>query len=161
MESEIQIFTDGSSLGNPGPGGYGIVLKYKNMYREISQGYLKTTNNRMELLGVIEALKALTTTATDKQVRIHTDSKYVMDAVEKGWVFGWQRKNFKDKANADLWREFLKIYPKYKISFEWIKGHSGHLENERCDVLAKEAAQKENLLIDTGYENLGPEATLL
>lgn len=150
---EIKIYTDGSSLGNPGPGGYGIVMLWKNLRKEVSKGYRKTTNNRMELLAVIEALKLLNDKAKDKNILIHTDSKYVMDAVTKGWVYNWQKKNFKDKANPDLWRKFLRIYPEYKVEFQWVKGHSGDKENERCDVLAKKAASGKDLKIDIGYEN--------
>ena len=143
MKEQIHIFTDGSSLGNPGPGGYGVILRFKQVSKELNQGYERTTNNRMELMA---------DTYKDKEVVIHTDSKYVMNAVEKGWLFHWQRIQFKNKKNPDLWRRFLKIYPKYDMRFEWVKGHSGHPENERCDQLAKEAAKKEPRLIDTGFE---------
>ena len=147
----IEIYTDGSSLGNPGPGGYGIVLKYKTQRKTASQGYTKTTNNRMELLAVIEALKMLKEGARKNEIHIYTDSKYVIDAVEKRWVFGWAKKNFKDKANPDLWRRFLKIHPLFTLKFHWVKGHSGVPENEVCDQLAKKAAEGSNLLEDTGY----------
>lgn len=157
----IEIYTDGSSLGNPGPGGFGVILKWKDLKKEVSKGYRKTTNNRMELLAVIEALKLLNDKAKDKTITIHTDSKYVMDAVVKGWVYNWQKKNFKDKANADLWRKFLQIYPHYKVKFEWVKGHSGHTENERCDQLAKAAAGSKELKIDIGYENIEKQKKLI
>ncbi|MFY0643041.1 MAG: ribonuclease HI [Bacteroidia bacterium] len=151
MKEEIVIYTDGSSLGNPGPGGFAAVMRYKDFYKELSGGYKKTTNNRMELMAVIAALEALNAMAEDKLIRIFTDSTYVMHAVTKGWVFNWQKKGFKEKANPDLWRRFLKIYPKYDVEFEWVKGHSGVKENERCDVLAKKAAQGKNLIIDSGF----------
>ena len=151
LKEQIHIYTDGSSLGNPGPGGYGVVLKFKHLRKELSQGYRLTTNNRMELLAVIVALESLNTQAKDKAVVVHTDSKYVLDAVEKSWIYHWQRIQFKNKKNPDLWRRFLKIYPRYEVQFVWIKGHSGDRENERCDVLAKEAARKDNLLEDSGY----------
>ncbi len=148
----IEIYTDGSSLGNPGPGGYGIVLKYKGVKKTASKGYRKTTNNRMELRAVIEALKLLNINARDKKIKIYSDSKYVIDAIEKGWVYSWHRKNYKDKKNADLWRLFMQFYQGYDISFEWVKGHSGVPENEECDKLAKKAAGAKKLAIDNGYE---------
>ncbi len=151
--STIEIFTDGSSLGNPGPGGFGAILRYKGKEKELSEGFRLTTNNRMELLAVIEALEALK--RSDFAVVIYTDSKYVCDAVEKGWVFGWQKKGFKGKANADLWKQFLPLYQKYRPKFIWVRGHAGHAENERCDELAREAAGKSRLLVDRGYEALG------
>lgn len=147
----IKIYTDGSSRGNPGPGGYGIVLMAGQHRKEISRGFRMTTNNRMELLAVIEALKSLK--RKDLPVHVFTDSKYVCDAIEKGWVFNWQKKGFKDKKNPDLWKEFLKIYKDYTVRFHWVKGHNGHPENERCDFLATEAAMGTQLDIDEGYEN--------
>lgn len=147
---EIKIYTDGSSRGNPGPGGYGIVMIAGNLRKELSAGFRMTTNNRMELLAVIEAMKSMK--RTDIPIALYTDSKYVCDAIEKGWVFGWQKKGFKDKKNPDLWREFLKIYKNYKIKFHWVKGHNGHPENERCDYLATEAAMDNPKDIDYGYE---------
>jgi len=149
----IEIFTDGSSLGNPGPGGYGIVMKYGEKQKQVSAGYRLTTNNRMELMAVIQALKMLNDVAKEKEIVIYSDSKYVIHAVEKKWVFGWVKKNFKDKANADLWRIFLREYSKYNIKFHWIKGHSGHTENEICDKLAKKAAVGKELMTDHGYES--------
>lgn len=158
----ISIYTDGSSLGNPGPGGYGIVLKWRDTRKTASQGYQKTTNNRMELLAVIESLRMLNDFAIDKEILIYSDSKYVIDAVEKGWVFNWVKKNFANKANADLWRRFLNIYPKYNVKFVWVKGHSGVPENEVCDKLAKKAAEGSDLKIDHGYiKSTTPGATLL
>lgn len=159
---KIEIYTDGSSLGNPGPGGYGIVLKWRDTRKTASQGYEKTTNNRMELLAVIEALRLLNDFAKDKQILIYSDSKYVINAVEKGWVFNWAKKGFLNKANEDLWKRFLNIYPNYAIKFIWVKGHSGVPENEVCDKLAKNAAESNNLKIDHGYVKIGNSgATLL
>lgn len=146
----ITVYTDGSALGNPGPGGYGIVLKTSKHRKEVSQGYRLTTNNRMELLSVIVALEMLKKPAS--RVTIYSDSKYVVDAVEKGWVFNWEKKGFKGKKNVDLWERFLKIYQRHHIDFKWVKGHSGVPENERCDELAVAAAQGDNLLVDEGYE---------
>ena len=147
----IEIYTDGSAKGNPGKGGYGIVIKNKDNYLEISNGYRLTTNNRMELLAVIVALEKLENTNED--IIITSDSKYVIDAVTKGWVFNWQRKGFKKKKNSDLWKRFLKIYHKYKIKFIWVPGHSGHIENERCDELAVNASVHEELEVDVYFEN--------
>ena len=147
----IKIFTDGSSLGNPGPGGYGVVMKYGEKQKQFSEGYELTTNNRMELMAVIQALKMLNDFAKGKEIWIYTDSKYVINAIEKKWVFGWVKKNFKDKANTDLWKKFLEEYAKYTINFQWVKGHSGHTENEICDKLAKKAASNQSLKLDTGY----------
>ena len=147
----IHIYTDGSSRGNPGPGGYGIIMKSGQHYKEISQGYRMTTNNRMELLSVIVALECIK--QEGQEVVITSDSKYVVDAVEKRWVFGWEKKGFKDKKNPDLWKRFLKIYPKHKVKFNWVRGHNEHPENERCDELAVAAAMGRNLLVDAGYEN--------
>ena len=150
---EIHIFTDGSSRGNPGPGGYGIVMEDKssNYVKEYSEGFRKTTNNRMELLAVIEALKKLK--KENAQVVVFTDSKYVVDSVEKKWVFTWEKNNFKKKKNIDLWLKFLKIFRKHTIKFKWVKGHNNHPQNERCDHLAYEASKNKNLLIDREYEN--------
>ena len=148
----IYIFTDGSSRGNPGPGGYGTILRYKQHEKELTEGFRLTTNNRMELLAVIVGLEAIKT--DNIPVTIYSDSKYVVDAVEKKWVYGWQKKGFAGKANADLWTRFLRIFPKHQVKFIWIKGHAGHPENERCDVLAVQSALSKNLLIDHGYEAL-------
>ena len=148
---KIEIFTDGSSRGNPGPGGYGLVLRYRGKEKEISAGYRMTTNNRMELLAVIVALEQLKT--ADIAVEIHSDSKYVIDSITKGWVFGWQRKGFKGKKNTDLWQRYLLLHSKFKLTFVWVRGHNGHPENERCDVLATQAALSDPQHIDDGYEN--------
>jgi ribonuclease HI len=148
-QPKITIYTDGAARGNPGPGGYGVVLMSGPHRKELSQGYRLTTNNRMELLGVIVALEALK--AENCDVTIFTDSKYVADAVEKRWVFEWVKKRFKGKKNPDLWLRFLKIYEKHQVKFVWIKGHADNPYNERCDQLAVEASLAINLLEDSGY----------
>lgn len=145
----VVVYTDGAAKGNPGPGGYGIVLLYGKHRREMSQGYRLTTNNRMELLSVIVALETLTRPC---EVHLYSDSKYVVDAVEKKWVFGWAQKNFKGKKNQDLWERFLKIYPKHQLRLHWVKGHANIPENERCDALAVAAAASSDLPADSGYE---------
>lgn len=147
---KVIIHTDGASRGNPGPGGYGIVLQAGRHYKEVSEGFRKTTNNRMELLSVIIGLEMLK--KPDMQVVIYSDSRYVVDAVTKGWVFGWQKKGFKGKKNPDLWKRFLKIYPRHNVQFKWVRGHAGNPLNERCDQLAVEAAQGDNLKVDEAYE---------
>lgn len=147
----ITIYTDGSSRGNPGPGGYGVVMKFKEHRKEISQGYRKTTNNRMELLAIIVGLEAIK--VPNAPVKIYSDSKYVIDSVTKGWLWGWIKKDFKDKKNKDLWLRFVDIYNKHRVSFQWVKGHAGVPENERCDQLAVEAAEGSNLLVDEGFES--------
>lgn len=148
---EITIYTDGAARGNPGPGGYGIVLLSGKHRKELSQGYRNTTNNRMELMAVIVALEALKIPGSN--VTVYSDSKYVVDAVEKRWVFNWVAKRFKGKKNSDLWLRFLKVYEKHNVKFEWIKGHANILLNERCDQLAVEASMQPYLLEDEGYEN--------
>jgi len=150
---KIKIYTDGAAKGNPGPGGYGVVMTAGKHRKEFSAGFRLTTNNRMELLSVIVALESIKTEKAD--VEIWSDSKYVVDAVEKGWVFGWQKKDFKGKKNDDLWRRFLKIYPKHRVTFHWLKGHNGHPENELCDKLAVEASNQGNLATDEWYEKFG------
>jgi ribonuclease HI len=145
----ITIYTDGSSRGNPGPGGYGAILISGPHRKELSQGYKLTTNNRMELLGLIVALETLK--IENSRVTVYTDSKYVVDSIEKGWVFGWEKKNYAGKKNPDLWMRFLKIYRKHKVKFIWVKGHADNKENNLCDKLAVEAALKSNLPEDSGY----------
>jgi len=147
----IEVYTDGAAKGNPGPGGYGTVMKFGGHRKEFSEGYRITTNNRMELLAVIVALEKLK--SNKYPVTIYSDSKYVVDAVEKGWLWSWQKKGFKDKANVDLWRRFIPLYKAYRITFKWVKGHAGNPENERCDALAVAAAEGSDLKIDQGYEN--------
>jgi ribonuclease HI len=146
----IEIFTDGASSGNPGPGGYGVILRSGKYYKELSEGFRKTTNNRMELLAVIKALEALKN--PNQTVTIYSDSKYVIDAIEKKWVQGWLAKGFKDKKNKDLWLRYLEISKLHQISFNWVRGHNGHPENERCDELAVAASKQKYLLIDTVFE---------
>jgi len=146
----IFIYTDGAAKGNPGPGGYGIVMEAGPYKKEFSQGYRLTTNNRMELLAVIVGLEKLKN--PKQSVTVVSDSKYVIDAVEKKWVFGWEKKGFKGKKNPDLWQRFLKIYRQHQVGFQWVKGHNNHPQNERCDQLAVAAAESTNLRIDQGYE---------
>lgn len=147
----ITIYTDGSSRGNPGPGGYGVVMKFKEHRKEISEGFRKTTNNRMELLAVITGLEAIK--PTNAPVKIYSDSKYVIDSVEKGWLWNWIKKDFKGKKNKDLWLRFAEIYKKHRVSFQWVKGHAGVEENEVCDQLAVDAAEGRNLKVDEGFES--------
>src|SRR5664279_4161605 len=149
MPGEIIIYTDGASSGNPGPGGYGVVLISGKHRLEKSAGFKLTTNNRMELMAVIEGLEALKIPGS--KVIVYTDSKYVADSVEKGWVFKWESKGFKKKKNPDLWIRFLKIYRKHNVRFKWVKGHASNIENEVCDRLAVNAYQENYLLDDTGY----------
>ncbi|MES2138690.1 MAG: ribonuclease HI [Bacteroidota bacterium] len=146
----ITIYSDGASRGNPGPGGYGAILIFGTLRKELSEGFRLTTNNRMELLGVIAALEALKKEET--AVTVYSDSKYVVDSVEKKWVFGWEKKNFKEKKNSDLWIRFLAVYRKHKVKFVWVKGHHTNKENNRCDELAVAAAQGKDLKPDVGYE---------
>ena len=145
------MYTDGAAMGNPGRGGYGVVLIAGQRRKELSQGYRLTTNNRMELMAVITGLEALK--IPQSTVTVYTDSLYVVNAVELKWVFGWEKKNFAGKKNADLWERFLKVYRCHSVAFEWVKGHTGNMENERCDRLAAAAAQGAQLLEDTGYES--------
>src|SRR5690606_30851387 len=155
FEPQVHVYTDGAARGNPGPGGYGIVMEWvgKPYRKEFSQGFKHTTNNRMELLAVIEALRKLKNPNT--QVLVFTDSKYVVDSVQKGWVFNWEKKGFKEKKNPDLWIQCLKEYRKHQVQFKWIKGHNNHVQNERCDVLAVEASKAKRLLIDEGFVGNG------
>lgn len=147
----IEIYTDGAASGNPGPGGYGVILRSGAHYKEISAGFRLTTNNRMELLAVIVGLNALKTPG--QQVTIFSDSKYVIDSVEKKWVFGWVKTGFKDKKNKDLWLRFLDIYKMHHVKFIWVKGHNNHPENERCDQLAVAASKnRTGMSIDTEFE---------
>ena len=148
--AQITMYTDGSALGNPGPGGYGVVLMSGPHRKEISAGYRLTTNNRMELLAVIVGLEALKADGND--VTIYSDSKYVVDSVSKGWLFDWERKNFKDRKNDDLWRRFLAIYRRHRVRFIWIKGHAENPENELCDRMANGCAHGANLMEDVGYK---------
>lgn len=149
MPPIITMYTDGAARGNPGPGGYGTVLISGQFRKEFSGGFKLTTNNRMELLAVIVGLEALKIEGSE--VTIYSDSKYVVDSVEKKWVFGWVKKRFKDKKNKDLWLRFLDVYPKHNIKFVWVQGHAGIKENERCDELAVAASRNFPLPDDVGY----------
>ncbi len=148
----VHIYTDGACSGNPGRGGYGIVMEWvgKPYQKEFSEGFQRTTNNRMELMAVIIAMEQLKMERTE--VIIFSDSKYVVDAVEKKWVFNWEKKGYAGKKNSDLWKRFLKVYRKHKVTFVWVKGHNNHEQNERCDELAVQAAQASFLKIDQGFE---------
>ena len=149
----IRIYTDGAAQGNPGPGGYGVILKYNEHVRELSQGFRRTTNNRMELLAVITGLEAIKKEGIP--VTIYSDSQYVVKAVEEGWLWNWEKKNFAQKKNADLWKRYIPLHRKFKPKFKWVRGHAGHVENERCDYLAVRAATSPGLLIDEAYEQNG------
>lgn len=146
---KITAYTDGAARGNPGPGGYGVVLMAGKHRKELAEGFQLTTNNRMELLAVVVALEALKIPGSD--IVIYSDSKYVVDAIEKRWVFKWYQNRFKKKKNADLWMRFLAIYPKHNVKMVWVKGHANIPENERCDRLAVEASKGADLKEDTGY----------
>jgi ribonuclease HI len=147
----VTIYTDGSARINPGPGGYGVILRCGTVSKELSQGYAYTTNNRMELLAVIVGLEALTEIPCE--VCVYSDSKYVIDAVEQRWLFDWEQKGFKGRKNPDLWKRFLQVYRRHMVSFVWLKGHNGHPENERCDCLASAASYAPVLLPDHEYTN--------
>ncbi len=155
--SQVIAYTDGGASGNPGPGGYGVVLMWKEHKRELSEAFRLTTNNRMELLAVIKVLESLT--RAPMEVVIYSDSKYVVDAVTKGWVFNWEKKGYKDKKNPDLWQRFLRAYRQHRVRFVWVRGHNGDPLNERADELAVGAYKTGPLLIDEGYER--QEAGLL
>jgi ribonuclease HI len=152
MSHQVHIYTDGAAKGNPGNGGYGVVMELvgTNYRKEFYEGFRHTTNNRMELLAAIVGLEKIKNPNT--KVLVVSDSKYVVDAVEKKWVFGWEKKGFKDKKNPDLWMRFLKIYRKHQVDFMWVKGHNSHPQNERCDELAVMASALPNLSIDAFYE---------
>ncbi|RMD88481.1 MAG: ribonuclease HI [Calditrichaeota bacterium] len=151
MNQQITIYTDGSSLGNPGPGGFAFIMQWQNHQKEFSRGFYLTTNNRMELMAIIESMKQLKT--QKYPVVIYTDSRYVADALNKGWLWKWEEKNFAKKQNPDLWKEFIGLYKKFDVTIEWIKGHNGHPSNERCDLLAKKAAENPQHH-DTYFENI-------
>jgi len=146
----ITIFTDGAAKGNPGPGGYGTILQFGEKEKELSDGFRNTTNNRMELLAVIAGLEAIKKPGW--KVLVVSDSKYVVDAVTKGWLKSWVVKDFKEKKNRDLWERYLQASAPHDVRFKWVKGHAGHPENERCDQLAVEAAQRKNLKVDEAFE---------
>lgn len=147
---KVEIFTDGSSRGNPGPGGYGVLMRAGGHEKEINEGFRKTTNNRMELLAAIVALEQLKKKNLD--ITIFSDSRYLVDAVEKGWLYNWHRQGYKKRKNPDLWKRFYTIYKLHKPKMVWVKGHNDHPENERCDKLAVEAAMGKNLKVDRGFE---------
>lgn len=159
MSHQVHIYTDGAAKGNPGPGGYGIVMEWVGQpYRkEFYEGFRLTTNNRMELLAVIVALEKLK--QPNLKVLVVSDSKYVVDAVVKRWVFNWEKTGFKDKKNPDLWNRFLRIYRQHQVDFHWVKGHNSHPQNERCDQLAVMAATGPSLSVDAYYERI--DASLL
>jgi len=146
----ITMYTDGAAKGNPGKGGFGTVLMFKNHRKELSEGFRMTTNNRMELLAVIKGLEELKVEGIP--VTIYSDSKYVVDAVTKGWIWNWQKMGFKGKKNVDLWKRYIPLHLKYKPRFVWVRGHAGNVENECCDRLAVAAAESARLQVDHGYE---------
>jgi ribonuclease HI len=148
--SEITVYTDGAAKGNPGPGGYGLIMQSGKHYKEMSDGFRLTTNNRMELLSVIIALESLKNDGC--HVTVYSDSKYVVDSVEKKWIDGWVKRGWKKVKNPDLWQRYLKVAAQHKVKFKWIRGHNGHPMNERCDYLAVEASMGRNLQPDAWYE---------
>ncbi len=150
----VTIYTDGAASGNPGPGGYGVVLESGKHRKELWGGYRRTTNNRMELLAVIAGLESLKRSGMD--VTVVSDSKYVVDSVEKGWVFEWEKKGFAKKKNPDLWKRFLLAYRNHRVHFHWVRGHNGHPQNELCDQLAVAASQQKELAVDEAYEKGEP-----
>jgi ribonuclease HI len=154
-EHEVHIYTDGAAKGNPGNGGYGVVMEWvgKPYKKEFYEGFRLTTNNRMELLAAIVGLEKLKNPNT--KALVVSDSKYVVDAVEKKWVFGWEKKGFANRKNTDLWKRFLIVYRKHKVDFQWIKGHNNHPQNERCDELAVMGSLEDKLSIDVFYEKEG------
>ncbi|MBM4152121.1 MAG: ribonuclease HI [Kiritimatiellaceae bacterium] len=163
MDEKIEIYTDGACQGNPGPGGYGVVLRYGEYRKELSGGFRKTTNNRMELLACIEGLRSLKYPST---ATVTSDSLYVVNAMNKGWARRWQANGWKlspsqPAKNADLWKLLLHLCSEHTVQFHWIKGHAGHPENERCDVLAVEAAKQNDLPADVVFErSTAPAADL-
>jgi len=148
--NKINIYTDGAARGNPGPGGYGVLLEYKGHRKELSEGFQLTTNNRMELMAVIVGLESIKD--SNYEIIVFSDSKYVVEAVNKKWVFDWEKKGYKKKKNPDLWKRFLTTYRKHKVTFNWIKGHSGNEKNEICDKLAVAASHSKKLKIDEEYQ---------
>lgn len=159
MQKQLIIYTDGAARGNPGRGGYGIIMKWGDIQKEFSQGFRLTTNNRMELMAVIVALQQLKKEGLD--ITIYSDSSYVVNTVEKGWLHSWIKKGFKDKKNPDLWMQYHALAQKHRIKFIWVKGHANNPYNNRCDELATQAADGGNLLIDEGYEKLQVKNNLL
>lgn len=159
MSNKLIIYTDGAALGNPGKGGYGVVMMWGKARKEISEAYEHTTNNRMELLAVIVALEMVK--KPEVEIHIYTDSKYVCDSIEKKWVWGWRAKGWKGKKNIDLWKRFLIVYDSLNVKMHWVKGHVGIVENEMCDYLATEAAKNGPWKKDIGYLEEEKNATLL
>jgi len=151
MPDNITIYTDGSARGNPGPGGYGVVLLSGKYRKELSEGFRYTTNNRMELLAVIKGIEALKHEGA--YINVYSDSKYVVEAIEKGWINQWIQKRFNKTKNKDLWLRYLEISKKHNVRFIWVKGHASNVENERCDKLAVEASHNSELLVDEWYES--------
>ena len=147
---KINIYTDGSARGNPGPGGYGVILEYGEHTKELSDGFRLTTNNRMELLAVIIGVEQIQNSG--HEIIIYSDSKYVVDAINKKWVFNWEKIKYKKKKNKDLWQRFLQSYKNHNITMKWVKGHAGHIQNERCDYLAVQASNSRTLKVDKEYE---------
>jgi ribonuclease HI len=155
----IEVYTDGSARGNPGPGGWAALLRSGEHYKELSGGFACTTNNRMELLAVIEALEAVKIPGSS--ITVWSDSSYVCNAINKGWLLQWESKSFAKKKNVDLWRRFLKVYRRHNVKFVWVKGHNGHPQNERCDKLAVEASFKKDLPADQGYIESNPDSSTM
>jgi ribonuclease HI len=149
--SELIIYTDGSSRGNPGPGGYGAILQWGKTHKEISRGYRLTTNNRMELMAVIAALEQLKKTGLN--ITVYSDSQYIVKAVQQGWLKNWLKTGFKGKKNKDLWLRYHELASRHHLRFVWVKGHAENEYNNRCDLLATAAADGKDLAVDTGYEN--------
>ena len=155
MLKEINLYTDGASSGNPGPGGYGVILKYNDQVKELSGGFRRTTNNRMELMAVVEGLKSLKEKCI---VNIYSDSKYIVDAIEQEWIYkwknlGWKRNKKQKLLNPDLWKKVYDLLQKHEVNLFWVRGHNGHPENERCDFLAVKASQQPNLPADKYFES--------
>lgn len=155
----IFLYTDGAASGNPGPGGYGVVMRCQDHEKSFSEGFALTTNNRMELLAVIKGLEAIKW--DNAEVHVWSDSSYVVKAVNEGWLEKWKASGFKGKKNMDLWLRFDRVFKKHRVSFNWIKGHAGHPENERCDSLAVQAYHGTSLGEDTGYIQEHQQDTLL
>jgi len=155
----IAVYTDGAAKGNPGPGGYGIVLMSGKHYKELSQGFRLTTNNRMELMSVCVALESLKTSGC--VVTVYSDSRYVVDAIEKDWIGGWVKRNWKNVKNPDLWSRYLRIAREHQVKFQWVRGHAGNKYNEVCDQLAVAASNGRDLLVDDWYEKYGQDQQTL
>jgi ribonuclease HI len=155
----ITVYTDGAAKGNPGPGGYGIVLMSGKHYKELSQGFRLTTNNRMELMSVCVALESLKTSGC--VVTVYSDSRYVVDAIEKDWIGGWVKRNWKNVKNPDLWSRYLRIAREHQVKFQWVRGHAGNKYNEVCDQLAVAASNGGDLLVDDWYEKYGQDQQTL